>query len=171
MIKPLEDEQIAAVDASATKAERFWMYVPILGWAFAQFLWNERTRPIVKNIKHQLQSRAKPEPLVWGENAERVSLAQYVCAVAKKEMGWPNDYFIPNDPAGIVFWAHDDGLDVEAAVTDIEKHLGIKLNNDEVEAWFSQTLGEVVAFLWRHQHTSRNQENIGPPPTGPALRP
>ena len=78
-------------------------------------------------------------------------------------MGWPNAYFIPDDPASIVFWAHEDGLDVESAVMEIEEHLGIIITDAEVNAWFSQTLGEVVEFLWIRQQEVHNQDNVWPP--------
>ena len=163
MIQPLEAQEIAHIDSSVTKAERFWRHIPILGWTLASMMWGERTRPIVKKIENQLKSRSEPESGLWGANAAKITLARYVCKVAAEAMDWPNDYFIPDDPAGVVFWAHDDGLDVEIAVMEIEEHLGIKLENAEVEVWFNQTLGEVVEFLWGRQQAVHNQDNVWPP--------
>ena len=163
MIQPLEAQEIAHIDSSVTKAERFWRHIPILGWMIASRMWGDRTRPIVKKIECQLKSRSEPESGLWGESAAKIALARFVCHVAAEEMGWPNDHFIPEDPAGIVFWAHDDGLDVTFAVTKIEDHLGIKLEDAAVEAWFHQTLGEVVEFVWVRQQAAHNQENVWPP--------
>jgi hypothetical protein len=75
-------------------------------------------------------------------------------------MGWPNDYFIPDDPAGGIFWAHEDGLDLESAVMDIEVYLEIHLEDAEIHTWFHQTLGEVVNFLWTRQQSAYNLDNI-----------
>jgi len=163
MIQPLEAHEIADIDTSATKAERFWNHIPLLGWTLANVMWGERTGPIVKKIERQLKSRSELESALWGVSAAKIALARFVCKVAAEEMGWPNDYFIPDDPAGVVFWAHEDGLDVEAAVMEIEEHLDIKLEDAEVEAWFNQTLGEVVDFLWQRQQAVQNQENVWPP--------
>ena len=160
MILPLEAKEISDIDASATKAEQFWNHIPLLGWTLAKIMWGERTYPIVKKIKCQLKSRCEPEGALWGANAAKIELARFVCRVAAEEMGWPNDYFIPDDPASIVFWAHEDGLDVTFAVMEIEHHLDIKLENAEVEAWFDQTLGEVVEFLWVRQQAVHNQDNV-----------
>ena len=163
MIQPLEAPEIARIDSSVTKAERFWGHIPILGWALSNTMWGERTWPIVEKIERQLKSRSEPESGLWGESAAKIALARYVCKVAAEEMGWPNDYFIPDDPVGVVFWAHEDGLDVESAVMEIEEHLGITLDDAEVETWFNQTLGEVVESLWVRQQAVHNQENVWPP--------
>ena len=160
MTHPLEAKEIAKIDSSATKAEMFWRYIPFLGWMLASGMWSERTRPIVEKIEHQLKNRSEPEGRLWGASAAKEALAHFVCKVAAKAMGWPNPYFIPEDPAGVVFWAHQDGLDVESAVMEIEEHLGIELEDEEIEAWFNQTLGEVVEFLWLRQQAAHNQENV-----------
>ena len=153
MFQPLEAKEIADIDSSATKAESLWKRVPILGWTIADMMWVERTRPIVNKIEDQLKARPKPDNAIWGDNAAKVALAHFVCKIAAEEMGWPNDHLIPDDPAGVVFWAHEDGLDVESAVLEIEQRLSIKLEDAEVEAWFCQTLGEVIESLWVRQQT------------------
>lgn len=52
---------------------------------------------------------------------------------------------------------------------EIEQTLGIKLKDADVEAWFSQTLGEVMEFLWRRQQALHDLENVWPP--APCLLP
>lgn len=164
MLQPLEAKEIADIDASATKVERLWKRVPVLGWTIAGMMWVERTRPIVKKIEGQLKARPKPDNAIWGDNAAKVALAHSVCKIAAEEMGWPNDHFVPDDPAGVVFWAHEDGLDVESAVLEIEQGLGIRLKDAEVEAWFYQTLGEVIESLWVRQQAVLDPPGIWPPP-------
>ena len=46
---------------------------------------------------------------------------------------------------------------------EIEQILGIKLEDAVVEAWFSQTSGEVIEFLWRRQQELHSQESVWPP--------
>ena len=159
MIQPLEAKEIADIDSSATKAEQFWRCIPILGWIIASTMWGERTRHIVRKIESQLKARFEPDSALWGNSSAKIALARFVCKIAAEEMGWPNDYFIPDDPAGVVFWAHEDGLDVESAVMEIEEHLGIQLEDTEVEAWFHQTLGDVIEFLWVRQQAVLHIDN------------
>ena len=147
-MKPLDATEIANIDAATTRAERIWALIPLLGWAIAGSLWDKRTHPIVVSIESQLKERQGPESRVWGEDASRREVALIVCRVASKELGWPNDHFIPEDPAAVVFWAHKDGLDVESAVMHLEDELGIRIGDAEVENWFHLSLDEVVQFLW-----------------------
>ena len=167
MLQPLEAKEIADIDSSATQAERLWKRVPVLGWVIAGMMWSKRTHPIVKKIEGQLKARPQPDTAIWGNNAAKVVLAHSVCKVVAEEMGWPNSYFIPDDPAGVVFWAHEDGLDVESAVLEIEQCLEIRLEDAEVEAWFSQTLGEVIESLWVRQQTVLDAPGVWPPPPRP----
>ena len=164
MLQPLEAKEIPDIDASATKAERLWKHLPVLGWIVGARMWSERTRPIRKKIEDQLKARPKPDNAIWADNAAKLALAHSVCKIAAEEMGWLNDHFIPDDPAGVVFWAHEDGLDVECAVLEIEQCLGIKLEDAEVEAWFYQILGEVIEFLWVRQQTFLDATGTWPPP-------
>lgn len=147
-MKPLDASEIANIDASTTRAERFWALVPLLGWAIAGSLWDKRTRPIVVSIESQLNERQEPESAVWGEDTSRREVALIVCRVVWKQLGWPNDHFIPEDPAAVVFWAHKDGLDVESAVMHLEDELGVRIGDAEVENWFHLSLDEVIQFLW-----------------------
>jgi len=147
-MKPLDANEIANIDASTTRAERIWALIPLLGWAIAGSLWDKRTRPIVVSIETQLKDREGPESSVWGEETTRREVALIVCRVVWKELGWPNDHFIPEDPAAVVFWAHKDGLDVESAVMQLEDELGIRIGEAEVENWFHLSLDDVVQFLW-----------------------
>ena len=166
MIQSLEATEIAEINTSATKAERFWRRIPVLGWGIANILWAERTRPIVEKIERQLKSRPEPDSSLWGVDAAKVTLAHSVCRIVADEMSWPNARFVPDDPADVLLWAHQDGLDVEAAIMELEHYLGIKLEEAEVEAWFSRTWGEVIEFLWIRQQALHPQANVWPPAPG-----
>lgn len=146
-IEPLEASGIALIDAQETDAEKFWKTIPVLGWAVASLLWGRRTQPLVKSIASQLRSRPEPPPHIWGSDPRRVRLGLFLSRVAEEAMGWPNSRFIPADPVDVVFWAHEDGLDLEFAIQRIEKELHIKLAIAEVEGWFGKTLGEVIDHL------------------------
>lgn len=103
MMQPLEAKEIAEMDAAATKGDRFWCRIPILGWGIADMLWVERTRPIVEKIERQLKKRPEPESAVRGASAAKIALACSVCRIIADEMSWPNAYFVPEDPAAAIF--------------------------------------------------------------------
>lgn len=146
-ITALEAAEIAQIDAQETRAEKFWYWIPFLGWAYANLLWHKRTSPIVEHIETQLARRPRPEPLSWGSNPRRVQIGLCLSRVAKEEMGWPNDHFIPADPVNVVFWAHNDGLDFESAVMLIEAELDVEMSEAEITGWFDKTLADVVDEL------------------------
>jgi len=82
-----------------------------------------------------------------GNDPQRVRLAQAVCAAAKQEMGWPSDYFIPDDPFDIVFWPHEDALDQMCAVLDIEERLEIVIDDAVAESWAGKTINDIVDYF------------------------
>jgi len=127
-MQPLEATTIALIDLNKTSSERLWERIPVIGWAIAGHLWGKRTLPIVEEITQLLLARPKPEPQIWGNNPKRVKLGLYLSRVIQEEMSWINDHFIPDDPARVVFWAHEDGLDVEFAVLRIEEELEIQID-------------------------------------------
>lgn len=154
LVLPLEATEINQIEARETKSEKFWKRIPLLGWAIASSLWANRTSPIVQAVVEQLISRPKPEPSIWGNDTRRVQIGLCLSRVAKEEMGWPNDHFVPADPVRVVFWAHEDGLDFEVALLTIEEELDVKLNDAEVNDWFVKTLGDVVDELMAKQESA-----------------
>jgi len=62
------------------------------------------------------------------------------------EIGWPNDRFLPSDPAATLLWAHEDGLDDTAAIMAIEAEWGIRIGDEEVVEWLA---GDWQAFVAR----------------------
>ncbi len=111
-------------------------------------MWQRRTLPIVENIATELKQRPVTNPSGWGEGEEHQAFAQTVCEIVQKEMGWPNDHFIPEDSAGVVFWAHEDGLDNVTAIMEMEDTFGIVVTDRDLERYGTQTLGEVIEDLW-----------------------
>jgi hypothetical protein len=153
-IEPLHAPEILSIDSSASPAEGRWRLIPIFGWAMAASMWSARTRTVVIKIAEQLEARQKPAASIWGDNADKTALAQYVCLAVRNGIGWPNDYFIPSDPAYVVFWSYRDGLGLDELILEIEEHLEI----DEPALKFNlapdQTLGDIVDMLWDKHNSS-----------------
>jgi hypothetical protein len=148
-IPSLDCLEFDRMDHAIPWVERALMWIPILGWAASYDLWWRRMAPLVESIESQLRARPEPDAALWGYVPRRAEIGRYVCAVARDEMGWPNDHFVPDDRFDIVFWAHLDGLDAAAALQEIELHLDLGMENSEVDRWFKEraTLGEVVDYL------------------------
>jgi hypothetical protein len=146
-MQPLTCPELYQLDLNESKAEKFWSKIPLLGWWIASSMWAKRARPVEQEIEKQLLSRPETNPALWGDNPRRVKLGQYISKIVKQEMGWPNDHFIPEDVFEIVFWSHHDALDIDEAILNVEDHLNIKIQENDVQRWVGKTLGELVDDL------------------------
>ncbi len=123
------------------------MWLPLIGWECAATLERARFAPLVRSIEEQLLERSHTSGL-WGADTRRQRVSSTVRKIAREELGWPNDHFIPGDPCAIVFWGHKDGLDDVSAVMRIEKELDVDLSDAESERLMRHgTLGELVDRL------------------------
>jgi hypothetical protein len=145
------NEFIAHLDSTTPEIERFLRYVPFVGSPIANLMRGFRMRPVVMKIERELRNRRPPDLDVWGESVEKALFAQSICELTMLEMGWPNDHFLPSDPAAIVFWNHRDGLDFATTIKDIESNLGIDIDSHDIEQWFDKPFGDVVDALWAEQ--------------------
>ncbi len=143
-IAPLFAPGLDELEAGVGRLERVARSFPILGWWVAWNAWQRRTAPIVSDVSAQLSARSPTDPEVWGPDPRRQELAFWLCVVAKQEMAWPNDHFIPTDPARIIFWSHEDGLDFDCALLEIHHRFGLKIPRGEANSWFRGTFGDVV---------------------------
>ncbi len=141
-------DSLLLTESSMPDIERYLRWIPIFGPPIANLLRGLRIRPVVEQIERELLRRHPPELSVWGEDIDRALFAQSVCELAMLEMGWPNDHFVPADPAAVVFWNHRDNLDFDATIKDLEFNLGVSLGASDLSKWFDSSLGEVVDDLW-----------------------
>ncbi len=148
VMQPLQCPELFKIDENKTEAEKFWSKIPFLGWGISGHLWDKRVEPIVEKVEQQLKARPKPPPSLWGTDEKKVALAQFICAKAGVHMGWPNDHFIPDDPMVVVFWVHQDALDVEFAIFAIEDEYDIKLKKEEINVWFKGNLGQMIDAIY-----------------------
>jgi len=153
-MKPLVCDALFATERS--QAERILMRIPILGWAFGSALEQDRFRPMVREIERQLLARPDTTSF-WGAPSPRQQAGQRLRPIFADEFGWPNDHFLPEDPFGIVFWAHQDGLDDVSAIQKIEKTFNVSLPIPALEGlWRHGTLGDFIELLLSlpHAHES-----------------
>ena len=123
------------------------MRIPFLGWSLAAALEQSRFRPMVQEVERQL--RARPDTTNnWGAPSPRQEVSRRLRPILADEFGWPNDHFLPDDPFGIVFWAHRDGLDDVLAIQQIEKLFAVSIPIAALEELSRHgTLGEFVDLL------------------------
>jgi hypothetical protein len=150
-MKPLEAPEIDKIDENETRAEKFWKYIPVIGWLIASAECNHRALPIVANVNAQLKER-EPLPLsAWGQDEERQKFVAWLLPTIAHEMTWESDCFVLEDPIGVVLWAHADGLDLGSFLLDVDEHLSLakSLLDEKVNDWFEQklTLGEWIDIL------------------------
>ena len=145
MYQPLTCPDMIITKPSRT--ELILIYIPIIGWFISAILEDIRFRPMVKHIEKQLKSRPNFPESAWGSDAHRINNAKFLCNAAQNCFGWPNDHFLPSDPVRIVCWAHEDALDNTFFVEDLERHMNIKISDNEAELLWTKTLGEALNYL------------------------
>lgn len=128
-------------------AERVLMWIPFLGWTLSHAMERERFKPMIREIEDQLLARSDTSDF-WACRNDSVEITKTICRIIAKELGWPNDYFLPEDPMQILLWAHRDGLDGVFAIQEIEKALGVSIPTEMAERFFiGGTLGDFVESL------------------------
>lgn len=102
---------------------------------------------MVNDIERQL--RARPDTAAWwGLGGQKQKLGQLLRPLLAAHFGWPNDHFLPDDLFRFVFWAHQDALDAESAIEQIEKTFGVTVSDADLERIApSGTLGDFVDLI------------------------
>lgn len=116
---------------------------------------------IYRHICEQLLRRDTTYLDLWSPDAESRSLGADCARVIAKDMNWPNDYFIPEDPFAILCWDKTacavDTLLVSGLLLQFEKMAGIsKQTNRWWEECGTKTFGEVIQALLETRKTSRS---------------
>jgi hypothetical protein len=157
-------DYVIEIQSSTPMIERLLRYFPLIGPYIANLLYGFRTRAVVESVERELRRRRRPELNVWGDDIPKALFAQSICELAMLEMGWPNDHFLPTDPAAVVFWNHRDSLDFATALKDIETNIEVDIDQGDIEVWFEKTLGEVVDALWQKQQAVNENDSWPPAP-------
>jgi len=119
--------------------QQFLLWTPLIGLQFSE----------AQRLRRQLRQRDPSCLGLWGEDLVRTQLARTISELAEQNLGWPNDYFIPDDAFEVVLWDCHGDLGSAAALMDIYESLGVDLCEDEKE-WdllSGMTFGEVVDFV------------------------
>ena len=102
-------------------------------------------RDILKQLKQRSNSCLEEWQSFSGE--ERV-LAETLSSIIQDVLGWPNRYFVPSDPFGILVWDVHGDLATEETLAQIERQTGVvKKTSDEWETLMQNTLGDVVKAI------------------------
>ena len=119
----------------------------LIVWATLTFLYHRRMRPIHSAITQQLELRPSFPSEAW-QTPQTADLANRVARIIANEIGWPNGYFLPDDPLEILFFApFGDGGEGLAIFTEIESNIGCtvritpSLKHDQ--ATFADLIGSI----------------------------
>lgn len=121
-----------------------WLQQFLLGTPLIRLQFSEAQR-----LQSQLRRRDPSCLSLWGEDLVRTQLARTISDVARRGLGWPNDYFIPDDAFEVVLWDCCGDLGDAAALMAIYERLGVDLCEDERE-WAllsGMSFGEVVGLV------------------------
>lgn len=129
-------------------AERCFRWVPIVGWIIANELEKRRISLGLESLAQQLASRSMPETDVNACDDIHSRTAAVIARNVKESIGWPNDYFIADDPFELMLFG-DDGAGVEVFGA-IEDYLHIPrgtISDEHTQTCYKLTFGQVVEFL------------------------
>lgn len=121
-----------------TLLERFLAGIPVVGAS------------VKDAISAQLLRRTDDYVSLWeARNDVDLHLAFQVAALLKRAHGYPNDYFVPDDPCALLFIDDQDALTPHHLVNDIEHELGVQVSNEAWNALESSTFADFICLLRR----------------------
>lgn len=128
--------------------ERFCHWVPVVGWVVGNELEKRRIFPELESLSQQLITRSTQGvgTITWGE--PHAQIATFIAHAVKDSFGWPNDYFIADDPFDLMFLG-DEGVGIEV-FNAVEDYLSVPrgtISNEQIKGCFRMTFGQVVDFL------------------------
>jgi len=87
----------------------------------------------------------------WGSDPRRLALAVFASREFRRVNGYPNPFFIPEDPFRLIAWDHasvnvDHGF-LDGAIEIIQSHSGTSLSDAEWAALIPQPYGTVIDAL------------------------
>ena len=124
---------------STSRAERFWLLIPVLGWIAFAVARRIRNKRMMNALDRQLLSRPF-RPQVWGMDPRRRQLARLLCEVIAEELTWPAPYFVPADPLDVLFGRPCNGAEVVGLFDGIQE----RFHFDIRKADSVHTLGDLV---------------------------
>ena len=98
-------------------------------------------RRLRKSIWRQLSARHDVILNAW-EPSER-NVARKVSSVIQECLGWPNAFFVPDDPLEILLFDAGDSMSAVEAMVEIEERLGVEMKCEE-------SLGDLVNRIVSH---------------------
>jgi len=106
-------------------------------------------------LESQLANRGAFPRELWeagfGNDLQQI---EAICMDLQTDCCWKNPFFIPEDPLETVFLGNGDYESYFTILCSVEKHYGIKLADEEVEAMTLRnvTFGEFFDFLSRNRN-------------------
>ena len=100
-------------------------------------------------ISAQLTGRNEKVLELWDTYPpEKKALAFKIATILKENLDWPNNYFIPTDPFGMILHDKYGDLPVEESVIEIENLIGKKIDDSIWQSFEKTNYSEVIDYLY-----------------------
>lgn len=111
-----------------------------------------------KGIRVQLAKRTAACLELWKSySSHEQEVANGLAVYIRDALGWPNKFFIPDDPFEIMIWDYHGDLATPEVLLGIERCLGLKKKETlEWEILSKKKFGEIVCVLSK-EGAARNQ--------------
>ncbi|MCC6677434.1 MAG: acyl carrier protein [Phycisphaerales bacterium] len=96
-------------------------------------------------ISQQLRLRSAETRAIWRDAGYDLDIAERVCQAVEAACGWPNHWFVPDDPLDIVVDAPFDALAIVEFLGECEDRVGVKLEPGALQS--ATTVGDVVRIV------------------------
>ena len=111
-----------------SRAERFWGYIPVVGWYIAAVLGGRRRNERNEYVRRVLACRLRETSAAWGIDPSRLHVVTIVSDAIQRNFGWLNSHYLPEDRMEFLMWQRDawSGEPV-LCVLEFERRLKFKL--------------------------------------------
>lgn len=107
--------------------------------------------PVFKDLKEQQAARTSDMMSAWGEELERLLLAECYGRMLSEWLEWKTPYFLPRDNIAVIaagpVYRDIDELSFEQATLQLERLCGAKIPESFWEMKEDLTLGSVIDFF------------------------
>lgn len=86
-----------------------------------------------RRLSQQLRARTEDCWACWDATGIPLEFVVSISTIIMNNMGWPNNFYIPQDPVKLLLLSSFAQLDINATLIDLEESLGVDLFDDDGE--------------------------------------
>jgi hypothetical protein len=108
---------------------------------------HKKAQRAFQEMQRLVEDRGPIPPDMWGNDSQRLAIAQQLSLIIKDNVGWTFNNFIPDDPFDLLCWGGMYDLQDIYVLMDIEKHFIINIPENHIEMIGKFTLGQLVDYI------------------------